>query len=158
VAKCVVIGSSDCAAAFGKDRSNPQPAVSHRSTLYAWMLRHKLNGTIEVSRLKDVKAVKLFLGFRIGAIGKASESGCSSEGASRQAPGTTSRRQSARPGYSVACTGAGKNRSRAPRPSHRMIWHFARPRECIVDIGAFQYPKSAHVLLGLGVRAFSSKA
>src|ERR1700731_819973 len=27
----------------------------------------------------------------------------------------------------------------------------ARPRECLVHIGAFQYPKSAQVLLGLGV-------
>ena len=28
-----------------------------------------------------------------------------------------------------------------------------RPRECLIHIGAFQYPKSAHVLLGLGVRS-----
>ena len=33
------------------------------------MLRDKLNGMIEVSRLKDVKAAELFLGFRIGAVG-----------------------------------------------------------------------------------------
>lgn len=29
----------------------------------------------------------------------------------------------------------------------------ARPRECLVHIGAFQYPKSAHVFLGLDVRS-----
>src|ERR1700689_5289281 len=28
----------------------------------------------------------------------------------------------------------------------------ARPRECLVHIGAFQYPKPTHMLLGLGVR------
>src|SRR6266542_4285031 len=33
------------------------------------MLRDKLNGMIEVSRLKDEKAGELFLGFRIGAVG-----------------------------------------------------------------------------------------
>src|SRR5712671_3434996 len=33
------------------------------------MLRDKLNGVIEVSRLKDEKAGELFLGFRIGAVG-----------------------------------------------------------------------------------------
>src|SRR5499427_2348129 len=27
----------------------------------------------------------------------------------------------------------------------------ARPRECLVHIGGFQYPETAHVLLGLGV-------
>ena len=27
-----------------------------------------------------------------------------------------------------------------------------RPRQCLVHIGGFQYPKTAHVLLGLGVR------
>jgi hypothetical protein len=34
------------------------------------MLRDKLNGMIEVSRLKDVKAAELFLGFRIRAVGR----------------------------------------------------------------------------------------
>ena len=34
------------------------------------MLRDKLNDMIEVSRLKDVNASELFLGFRIGAIGR----------------------------------------------------------------------------------------
>src|SRR5439155_2792718 len=34
------------------------------------MLRDKLNGMIEVSRLKDDKAGELFLGFRIGAVGR----------------------------------------------------------------------------------------
>src|SRR6266550_4199529 len=34
------------------------------------MLRDKLNGMIEVSRLKDEKAGQLFLGFRIGAVGR----------------------------------------------------------------------------------------
>src|SRR5262249_29395605 len=34
------------------------------------MLRDKLNGMIEVSRLKDEKAGELFLGFRIGAVGR----------------------------------------------------------------------------------------
>src|SRR5579863_8136105 len=33
----------------------------------------------------------------------------------------------------------------------------ARPRECLFYIGAFQYPKSAHVLLGLGVRSVGDK-
>src|SRR5215468_10110229 len=28
----------------------------------------------------------------------------------------------------------------------------ARPRECLVHIGGFQYPETAYVLLGLGVR------
>src|SRR5215471_10538694 len=28
-----------------------------------------------------------------------------------------------------------------------------RPCECLIHIGGFQYPKSAHVLLGLGVRS-----
>src|SRR6516165_10568677 len=28
---------------------------------------------------------------------------------------------------------------------------FARPRECLVHIGGFQYPETAYVLLGLGV-------
>ena len=37
-----------------------------RSQLHAWMLRDKLNGMIEVSRLKDEQAGELFLGFRIG--------------------------------------------------------------------------------------------
>jgi len=41
-----------------------------RSQLHAWMLRDKLNGMIEVSRLKDEKAGELFLGFRIGAVGR----------------------------------------------------------------------------------------
>ena len=41
-----------------------------RSQLHAWMLRDKLNGKIEVSRLKDEKACELFLGFRIGAVGR----------------------------------------------------------------------------------------
>jgi hypothetical protein len=40
-----------------------------RSQLHAWMLRDKLNGMIEISRLKDENAAKLFLGFRIGAVG-----------------------------------------------------------------------------------------
>ena len=34
------------------------------------MLRHKLNGMIEVSRLKDVNAAELFLGFRMGPVGR----------------------------------------------------------------------------------------
>src|SRR2546425_11350385 len=34
------------------------------------MLRDKLNGLIEVSRLKDEKAGELFLGFRIGVISR----------------------------------------------------------------------------------------
>src|ERR1022692_1695656 len=34
------------------------------------MLRDKLNGMIEVSRLKDLNAAELFLGFRIGAVGR----------------------------------------------------------------------------------------
>src|SRR6266849_11077599 len=34
------------------------------------MLRDKLNGVIEVSRLKDENAAELFLGFRIGAVGR----------------------------------------------------------------------------------------
>jgi hypothetical protein len=34
------------------------------------MLRDKLNGMIEVSRLKDEKTGELFLGFRIGAVGR----------------------------------------------------------------------------------------
>src|SRR6476660_5203420 len=42
----------------------------NRSILHAWMLRDKLNGMIEVSRLKDVNAAELFLGFRIGAVGR----------------------------------------------------------------------------------------
>ena len=32
------------------------------------MVRDKLNGMIEVSRLEDVNAAELFLGFRIGAV------------------------------------------------------------------------------------------
>jgi hypothetical protein len=53
-------------------RSNPQPAVSQsvQVRLKAWKLRDKLNGVIEVSRLKDVKAAKLFLGLRIGAVSR----------------------------------------------------------------------------------------
>src|ERR1700719_4733943 len=34
------------------------------------MLRDELNGMIEVSRLKDDKAGELFLGFRIGTVGR----------------------------------------------------------------------------------------
>src|SRR5438094_9269418 len=34
------------------------------------MLRDKLNGMIEVSRLKDENAAELFFGFRIGAVGR----------------------------------------------------------------------------------------
>ena len=40
-----------------------------KSILKAWLLGDKLDGVIEVSRLKDLNAAKLFLGFRIGAIG-----------------------------------------------------------------------------------------
>jgi hypothetical protein len=40
-----------------------------KSMLKAWKLGDKLNGVIEVSRLKDLKAAELFLGFRIGAVG-----------------------------------------------------------------------------------------
>src|SRR5215471_8739593 len=29
---------------------------------------------------------------------------------------------------------------------------FLRPCECLIQIGGFQYPKTAHVLLGFGVR------
>jgi hypothetical protein len=39
-----------------------------KSILKAWLLRDKLNGMIEVSRLKDLNAAKLFLGFRIGTV------------------------------------------------------------------------------------------
>src|SRR6202011_1646934 len=38
-----------------------------KSILKAWKLRDKLNGVIEVSRLKDLNAADLFLGFRIRA-------------------------------------------------------------------------------------------
>ena len=41
-----------------------------KSILKAWLLGDKLDGVIEVSRLKDLNAAKLFLGFRIGAIGR----------------------------------------------------------------------------------------
>src|SRR5258708_39734750 len=41
-----------------------------KSILKAWLLRDKLNGMIEVSRLKDLNAAKLFLGFSIGAISR----------------------------------------------------------------------------------------
>src|SRR5262249_10220408 len=34
------------------------------------MLRHQLNGMIEVPRLEDENAAELFLGFRIGAVGR----------------------------------------------------------------------------------------
>src|ERR1035438_1310637 len=34
------------------------------------MLRDKLNGMVEVSGLKDLNAAELFLGFRIGAVGR----------------------------------------------------------------------------------------
>ena len=34
------------------------------------MLRDKLNRVIEVSRLEDLNAAELFLGFRIGAVGR----------------------------------------------------------------------------------------
>ena len=52
---------------FAQIRNRP---YLHRSTLHAWMLRHKLNDMIEVSHLKDVNAAELFLGFRIGAVGR----------------------------------------------------------------------------------------
>src|SRR6267378_7780718 len=41
-----------------------------KSILKAWLLRDKLNGMIEVSRLKDVNAAELFLGFQIRAVGR----------------------------------------------------------------------------------------
>src|SRR5260370_40091715 len=41
-----------------------------KSILKAWKLCDKLNGVIEVSRLKDLNAAKLFLGFRIGTVGR----------------------------------------------------------------------------------------
>jgi hypothetical protein len=50
---------------FAQIRNRP---YLNRSTLHAWMLRHKLNRMIEVSRLKDVKTAELFLCFRIGAV------------------------------------------------------------------------------------------
>src|ERR1700741_2275226 len=40
-----------------------------KSKLKARKLGDQLHGMIEVSRLKDLNAAKLFLGFRIGAIG-----------------------------------------------------------------------------------------
>ena len=40
-----------------------------KSILKAWELRDKLNDVIEVTRLKDLNAADLFLGFRIGAVG-----------------------------------------------------------------------------------------
>src|SRR5579863_2632216 len=49
-------------------------------------------------------------------------------------------------------------RSREEKKLAHLAGHIAgdgsllRPSECLVHIGAFQYPKSAHVLLGLGVR------
>src|SRR5262249_32294529 len=42
-------------------------------------------------------------------------------------------------------------------------WHiagdgsFLRPRKCLIQIGGLQYPESAHVLLGLGVRSVSDQ-
>src|SRR5579864_7185581 len=39
-----------------------------KSKFKAWLLGDKLNGVIEVSRLQDLNAAKLFLGFRIRAI------------------------------------------------------------------------------------------
>src|SRR5208337_3531833 len=41
-----------------------------KSILKVWLLRDKLNGMIEVSCLKDLNAAKLFLGFRIGTVGR----------------------------------------------------------------------------------------
>jgi hypothetical protein len=41
-----------------------------KSILKAWELPDKLNGVIKVSRLKDLNAAELFLGFRIGAAGR----------------------------------------------------------------------------------------
>ena len=52
---------------FAQIRNRPYLIRSH---LHAWMLRDKLNGMIEASRLKDEKAGELFLGFRIGAVGR----------------------------------------------------------------------------------------
>src|SRR5437660_1482223 len=49
-------------------------------------------------------------------------------------------------------------RSRVEKKLAHLAGHIAgdgsllRPCECLIHIGGFQYPKSAHVLLGLGVR------
>src|SRR5207253_5146051 len=54
---------------FAQIRNRPYLNRS-KSRLKAWLLGDKLNGMIEVSRLKDLNAAKLFRGFRIGAISR----------------------------------------------------------------------------------------
>jgi hypothetical protein len=54
---------------FAQIRNRPYLNRS-KSILKPWLLRDKLKGVIEVSRLKDLNAAKLFLGFRIGAVGR----------------------------------------------------------------------------------------
>jgi hypothetical protein len=53
---------------FGQVRNRPYLDRS-KSILKAWKLGDKLNGMIEISRLKDLNAADLFLGFRVGAVG-----------------------------------------------------------------------------------------
>src|SRR5262249_23462529 len=62
------------------------------------------------------------------------------------------------PGCLLASAGS-LFRSRVEKKLAHLAGHIAgdgallRPCECLVHIGGFQYPKSAHVLLGLGVRS-----
>src|SRR6516225_463871 len=61
------------------------------------------------------------------------------------------------PGCLLASAGS-LFRSRVEKKLAHLAGHIAgdgtllRPCECLIHIGGFQYPKSAHVLLGLGVR------
>src|ERR1700757_2380582 len=68
---CSVLSPSllTCLQHFVQVRSRPYLDRSE-SILKAWKLRNKLNGVIEVSRLKNEKAAELFLGFCIGPIGR----------------------------------------------------------------------------------------
>src|SRR5215510_14114986 len=62
------------------------------------------------------------------------------------------------PGCLLASAGS-LFRSRVEKKLAHLAGHIAgngtllRPCECLINIGGFQYPKSANVLLGLGVRS-----
>src|SRR5262249_22704172 len=66
-------------------------------------------------------------------------------------------RRPQRPGCLLASAGS-LFRSRVEEKLAHLAGHTAgdgsllRPCECLIHIGGFQYPESAHVLLGLGVR------
>src|ERR1700752_3000398 len=78
----------------------------------------------------------------------------------RMFPFTRPRGSEAWPGCLLAFAGF---RSRVEKKLAPLAGHIAgdgalaRPRECLVHIGGFQYPKSAHVLLGLDVRSIGDE-